>query len=145
MLAYNKNLVELAKELRKNMTPAEKCLWQRIRHNSLGYMFFRQRPIGEYIVDFYCPKANLIIEVDGDIHLGIEAKKNDFVRDEYMRSLELAILRFSNTEVLNNIDKVIGKIAIQIHLNPPLKGRTNQRFVARHESANSIVSPFKGR
>jgi very-short-patch-repair endonuclease len=133
MHPYNKNLVELAKDLRKNMTPAEKCLWKRIRLKSLGCTFFRQRPIGEYIVDFYCPKADLVIEVDGDIHLGKEAIENDYVRDEYMGSLELVVLRFLNLEVLNNTDKVVEKIRNQIRLNPPpyqvrgrlLKGRTN--------------------
>jgi very-short-patch-repair endonuclease len=132
MLPYNKNLVEIAKALRKNMTPAEKYLWERIRHSSLGCMFFRQKPIGEYIVDFYSSKANLIIEVDGGIHLGIEAKRNDSLRDEYMHSLELTVLRFTNSQVLNDTDKVVEKIVSQIRLNPPLKGRTNQR-VAVHD------------
>jgi very-short-patch-repair endonuclease len=131
MLPYNKNLVELAKTLRKNMTPAEKCLWVRIRHGSLGCMFFRQKPIGEYIVDFYSFKANLVVEVDGEIHLGIEAKNNDRLRDEYMQSLELTVLRFMNSQVLNDIDGVVEKIAGQIRLNPPLKGRTNQRIAVQ--------------
>lgn len=126
MLPYNRQLVEIAKQLRKNMTPAEKCLWQRIRLKSLGYSFFRQKPIGEYIVDFYCSKANLVIEVDGEIHLKVEAKHNDRVRDAYMSSLDLTVLRFTNSEVLNQTDKVVGKIIEQIRLNPPLKGRTNQ-------------------
>ena len=145
MRPYNKNLVELAKELRKNMTPAEKCLWQRIRLKSLGYTFFRQRPIYEYIVDFYCPSVDLVIEVDGEIHLGKETKENDYVRDEHLRSLELFVLRFTNSEVLNNADKVVEKIRNQIRLSPPLKGRTNHLVAAEHQKANSIVSLFKGR
>jgi very-short-patch-repair endonuclease len=128
VLPYNKNLVELAKELRKNMTPAERCLWQKLRRISLGCMFFRQKPIGEYIVDFYSPRANLIIEVDGEIHLGIQAKDNDKLRDEYMRSLEQTVLRFKNSEVLSDTERVVEKIVSQIRLNPPLKGRTNQRI-----------------
>jgi very-short-patch-repair endonuclease len=137
MRPYNKNLVEIARALRKNMTPAEKCLWQRIRLKSLGYTFFRQRPIDEYIVDFYCPNADLVIEVDGEIHLGSEAKENDHVRDEHLRSLELVVLRFSNSEVIDHTEKVIEKICNQIRLNPPpdsfhsygiydLKGRTKR-------------------
>jgi very-short-patch-repair endonuclease len=110
MFPYNKNLVELAKELRKNMTPSEKFLWKRIRKNSLGYMFFRQRPIGEYIVDFFCPKAFLVVEVDGERHLTIEAKRYDKLRDEYMQSLELRTIRFSNSDVLNNTDIVLANI-----------------------------------
>ena len=110
VLPYNKNLKELAKDLRKNMTVAEKCLWTRIRLKSLGYMFFRQRPIGDYIADFYCPKAFLVVEVDGGQHFTKDETNNDRVRDEYLRSLELTVLRFSNSEVLGNTDKVVEKI-----------------------------------
>jgi very-short-patch-repair endonuclease len=142
---YNKNLVALAKELRKNMTPAEKCLWSRLRNKSLGFTFFRQRPIGEYIVDFFCPTAFLVVEVDGGVHSKQEALENDKVRDGYMRSLELILLRFTNSEVLNTTDNVVEKIYGQIHLNPHLKGRTNQRVAAENRQDSPIVSPFKGR
>jgi len=106
VIPYNNQLKELAKDLRNNMTRAEKYLWQRLRNKSLGYAFFRQRPIGEYIADFYCPRAFLIVEVDGGRHLKKEAVGNDKVRDEYMQSLGLTILRFTNSEVLGNTDKV---------------------------------------
>ena len=69
MLHYNKNLMKYARELRKNMTDAERLLWSKIRGKQLkGYQFYRQKILGNYIVDFHCPKANLIIELDGGQH-----------------------------------------------------------------------------
>jgi len=106
VIPYNKNLKELSKSLRDNLTEAERCLWTRIRLKHLGYMFYRQKPIGEYIVDFYCPKARLVVEVDGGQHFTEDEASNDRVRDEYMRSLGLMVLRFSNSEVLKNADSV---------------------------------------
>ena len=106
MIPYSKNLKELSKSLRGNVTEAERCLWARLRLKHLGHVFYRQKPIGEYIVDFYCPKAKLVVEVDGGQHFTVDKASNDRVRDEYMRSLGLTILRFSNSEVLNNTDSV---------------------------------------
>ena len=69
MLKYDNSLKHIARELRKNMTDAEKLLWSRIRRRQLsGYQFYRQRIIGSYIVDFYCPTARLVIEIDGGQH-----------------------------------------------------------------------------
>jgi very-short-patch-repair endonuclease len=124
MLPYNKNLVEIAKTLRDHPTKAEKCLWQRIQLNHLGYRFYRQKPIGEYIVDFFCAKACLVIEVDGGHHFTEVGKGNDKVRDECMRSLELTVLRFTNSEVLSKTDEVVESIS-QILLHPPLKKGDN--------------------
>jgi very-short-patch-repair endonuclease len=124
MLPYNKNLVEIAKTLRDHPTKAEKCLWQRIQLNHLGYRFYRQKPIADYIVDFFCPKAYLVIEVDGGHHFTEVGKGNDKVRDECMSSLELTVLRFSNSEVLNKTDKVVESIS-QILLHPPFKKGDN--------------------
>ena len=106
MIPYNKNLKELSTSLRNNLTEAERRLWTRIRLKHLGYVFYRQKPIGEYIVDFYCPKARLVVEVDGSQHFTEDKASNDRVRDEYMRSLGLTVLRFSNSEVLKNTDRV---------------------------------------
>jgi very-short-patch-repair endonuclease len=106
------------------MTSAEKCLWQRFQLNHLGLKFYRQKPIGEYIVDFFCPKAHLVIEVDGGSHYTDIGKQNDRLRDEHMKSLELTVLRFSNSEVLNNTDKVIENVK-KILLNPPFKKGDN--------------------
>ena len=125
MIPYNKSLKELSKGLRGNPTEAEQCLWARLRLKHLGYMFCRQKPIGDYIVDFYCHKARLVVEVDGGQHFTGDTTSNDRVRDEYMRSLGLTVLRFSNSDVLNNTDSVtetiygvLGKMREENSLNP---------------------------
>jgi very-short-patch-repair endonuclease len=110
VLPYKKNLKELSKSLRKNLTEAEACLWERLRLKHLGYTFFRQKPIGDYIVDFYCPKARLVVEVDGGQHSEKETAGNDRVRDSYLRSLDLTVLRFPNSDVLKNPNKVVERI-----------------------------------
>jgi len=120
MLPYNKDLKEHSRDLRRNMTEAEKLIWSRIRKKQVkDYQFYRQRIIGNYIVDFYCPKAGLIVELDGGQHYHPEDLKKDTLRDDYMESLGLKILRFSNNEIFGNLDAVMEKICAC--LNPPLK------------------------
>jgi very-short-patch-repair endonuclease len=123
MIPYNRNLLQPAKDLRKNPTKAEKLLWERIQLKHLGAKFYRQKPLGDYIVDFFCPKARLVIEVDGGQHYTEFGKGNDRLRDEYMNSIEITVLRFSNSEITNNIDNVVEKIR-KILLIPPLKRGT---------------------
>jgi very-short-patch-repair endonuclease len=123
MIPYNRNLLQPAKELRKNPTKAEKCLWERIKLKHLGAKFYRQKPLGDYIVDFYCPKARLVIEVDGGHHFTEVGKGNDQLRDEYMKSLELMVLRVSNSEVTGNTDNVVERIR-KILLYPPFRRGT---------------------
>ena len=110
ILPYNQNLKEISKDLRKRLTEAEKHLWERLKHKHLGYIFYRQKPIGDYIVDFYCNQAKLVVEVDGGYHLDNEAAGNDRARNEYMKNLGLTVLRFTNSEVLGNTEKVVEKI-----------------------------------
>lgn len=111
MLHYNKNLKPLARELRKNMTDAEKLLWSRVsRRQVAGYQFYRQRIIESYIVDFYCPTAKLVVEIDGGQHYSREDKQSDEVRDKRLSSLGLKVLRFSNLDVLQNTDGVLEHI-----------------------------------
>src|SRR3990172_13260225 len=101
MLSYNKNLKDLSQQLRKNMTDAEKLLWSRLRTKQLkGCQFYRQKIIENYIVDFYCPKANLIIELDGGQHYTDEGMKRDKIRDDYLRRQGYKVLRFSDKEVV---------------------------------------------
>jgi very-short-patch-repair endonuclease len=116
MQLYNPKLKHLSQELRKNMTDAEKLLWSKLRMKQLkGLMFSRQKPIGGYIADFYCHKAKLVIEVDGGQHFSSDTIDYDRIRDEFISSLGLTVLRFTNTDVLQNIDGVIevieGKLA----------------------------------
>jgi very-short-patch-repair endonuclease len=111
MLPYDKRLRERSKQLRKSMTAAETFLWSKIRMKQLkGHWFYRQNPIGEYIADFYCPRTKLVVEVDGGQHFSDEMMEYDRVRNEYMAGLGLRVLRFTNTEVLTNIEGVIEAI-----------------------------------
>ena len=121
MLPYNKNLKQYSRQLRGNMTDAERHLWAKIRVKQLkGYQFYRQKPIGDYIVDFYCPRAKLVIEIDGSHHLVGETIEYDRIRDDYLCSLGLRVLRFTNNDVLGNIEGVIERIKDKIPLSPPL-------------------------
>jgi len=112
-----KESIERARKLRRESTFAEKFLWQVLRRKALqGYKFRRQHPIGQYIADFYCHNALLVIEVDGDIHDDEDIKKKDAIRDRVMRRFGLKILRFSNEEVLFNAHIVVAQI--EKHLRP---------------------------
>ena len=89
-----------------------------------GFQFYRQRIIVNYIVDFFCPKAELVIEVDGSQHYSGETSKNDLKRDEYFKSIGLKVLRFSDREVLTNMDGVLESIIENLggkgRVNPPV-------------------------
>jgi len=111
MLPYNKSLKQISRNLRRNMTDAETLLWSRLRGKQLkGLQFYRQKIIGNYIADFYCPKSNLVIEVDGGQHYSAEGKRKDKMRTDYMTRAGMAVLRFSDREVLGNLDAVLEKI-----------------------------------
>ena len=93
------------------MTDVERLLWSKVRKKQLkGYQFYRQRIAGNYIVDFYCPKAKLIVEVDGGQHYNNKEIKKDKIRDDYMRKQGLKVLRFSDREILENLNGVIERI-----------------------------------
>jgi len=111
-------MLERARELRKNMTPAERRLWQKLRANRLeGWHFRRQQIIDGYIVDFYCHKAGLVIEVDGPIHL--QQKDQDAERDAVLFARGLRVIRFTNREVMNNTNQVLQTILHELKANPP--------------------------
>jgi very-short-patch-repair endonuclease len=103
-----KEKLQRARELRRDMTPAEKVLWQELRANKLGIHFRRQQIISGFIVDFYCHKAALVIEVDGDIH--DLQKEDDAKRDKALSEMGLKIVRFRNDEILNNLLMVVKRI-----------------------------------
>ena len=94
-------------QLRNHQTDAEYMLWQRIRNKQLGAKFRRQHIIDDYIVDFVCLQHQLIIEVDGKYHAGGEQKEFDAVREQKLKSEGYYILRFTNEEVINNLDQTI--------------------------------------
>ncbi|QED39088.1 endonuclease domain-containing protein [Antarcticibacterium arcticum] len=104
-----------AEILRKNMTEPEKLLWNRLKNNSWGYKFRRQHPLHIFIVDFYCHSLKLVIEVDGGYHESPAQKLKDKERSEIIEFQDLTILRFSNEEVINRIEKVL--VAIEEIIN----------------------------
>lgn len=102
----------LRKILRNKPSKPEFIMWQYLRKKQLnGYKFRRQVGIGRYVVDFYCPQLKLVIEIDGESHYVDDAPAQDRVRQEEIEALGIRVLRFTNTEVMNNIDGVIQKIA----------------------------------
>ena len=105
---YNKNLQPYANRLRKEMTKAEACLWKYVLRagKMKGYPFRRQRPVLNYIADFMCKELMLIVEVDGSIHELEEVMNNDKVRQQALEEAGFIVLRFTNEEVLTNIQWV---------------------------------------
>jgi very-short-patch-repair endonuclease len=110
-LPYNPKLKELARQLRKNMTRGEVILWQRLKCKQLrGYDFDRQRPIDQFIVDFYCKQLMLAIEIDGSSHDSQQAQQRDRQRQSRLESLGVRFLRFRESEVCKNTDAVVDAI-----------------------------------
>src|SRR5919108_2281124 len=106
----SRELQERARELRKNMTPAEKILWEKLRHNRLnGLQFRRQQIINPYIVDFYYHAKTLVVEVDGDIH---DLQQDyDAERSTYLIARGFRMLRVRNDDVKENLLSVLRKIS----------------------------------
>ena len=103
-----KNLKKLVKNLRKNMQEPEKILWSKLRDRRFkNYKFRRQVQIGNYIVDFVCNEKQMVIELDGRQHLTQENIKEDEIRTKYLEERAFKVVRYYNTDVLNNIELVI--------------------------------------
>jgi len=105
------------------MTESERLLWSRLRRKQLhGTQFYRQKPIGSYIVDFYAPAARLVVEVDGSQHQDNIHAQNDAYRDESLKGQGLRVLRFTNLQVLQDLDSVVGVVAEALKSPlPPLR------------------------
>ena len=105
-LPYNRKLTKLARQNRNNPTPTEKKVWYEVlcRKQFQGYKFTRQKPLSDHIVDFYCSKLRLVIEIDGDSHA--ENKEYDKTRTEVLSQLGLRVLRYTIREVCDNIEVV---------------------------------------
>ncbi|ENX09628.1 endonuclease domain-containing protein [Acinetobacter variabilis] len=117
MKPYNKNLKQASRDLRNNLTDAEKLLWSRLRNKQiLGLQFYRQKPILNYIVDFYCPAANLVIECDGSQHFTAEGLEADRIRDEALAQLGFKVFRFDNGQLVEQLDSVV-EVIYQYCLN----------------------------
>ncbi len=122
MLPYNRTLKPFSRKLRSCMTDAEQILWLRLRRKQiLGVQFYRQKPIGGYIADFYSAAAMLVIELDGSQHLLPEYQAQDKERDRAMKAMGLLVIRFDNRQVIFEIERVVGKIftVVAERLNPP--------------------------
>ena len=110
--AIYRDIQERARLMRRNPTPAENILWQRLRQKQIGgFQFRRQHPISRFIVDFYCAAARLVIEIDGSIHDAAEHKEYDAARQACLEEIGLRVLRFSNAQVINETDAVVDIVA----------------------------------
>ena len=110
-LPYNKNLKEFSRDLRSHSTLSEILLWQKLRSSQFrGYAFNRQKPLGNYIVDFYCLKLDLVIEVDGNSHFFEESVMEDQERQKVIERMGLNFLRFSDLEVKRSMPSVLEEI-----------------------------------
>ncbi len=108
-------LLRMAGDLRKSMTKAEKVLWERLRSRQVkGYRFRRQHPVKDFIVDFFCYDAMLSIEVDGEVHNDSYQKERDEQRKMILKKLGINELRYTNEQVLNQIDEVIQEIESEL-------------------------------
>ncbi len=111
MLNYRHDLKQNARSLRSNMTDAEQKLWHHLRRRQiLDIQFFRQRPIGGYIADFYAPTVKLVVEIDGCQHMQAEAAACDLIRTNYLEGMGFTVLRFDNLQVLNETVAVLETI-----------------------------------
>jgi len=111
MLHYNGNLIKYSQSLRSKPTDAERRLWSKLRLKQLnGYQFYRQRVIGNYIVDLCSLALKLVIEVDGSQHFSNETVTMDKIRDKYLKDCGFIVLRFNDYDVLTNIDGVVENI-----------------------------------
>jgi very-short-patch-repair endonuclease len=97
----------LRRKLRQTPVSCERKLWGRIRNEQLGHKFKRQVSIGKYIVDFYCARLKLVIEIDGATHCTDEEIKKDKIREEYLRNLKLIIKRYTNSDIKDNFSEVV--------------------------------------
>jgi very-short-patch-repair endonuclease len=123
MLEYNLKLKETSRALRKSMTDAERLLWSHLRMKQLlGVQFYRQKPIGHFIVDFYAPAVQLVVEVDGCQHAEPEYREKDMARDRYLTDEGLMVMRFDNLQVLQETGAVLEEIFVAMQRtlgNPP--------------------------
>jgi very-short-patch-repair endonuclease len=119
-LPYNPKLIARAIELRKNMTPMERKLWIRLFKN-FPLKVARQKVIDNYIVDFYCAKLGLVVEVDGNVHDTYEAKEYDEERTKILENYNLKVIRFRNEEVEIEFDKVCAAVMDELRKKTGVK------------------------
>lgn len=130
MKEYNKANIPLAKVLRKNMTPWERKLWYEFLRD-YPLRFQRQKAIGNYIADFYCAKARLVVELDGGGHYTVEQIKKDSMRTKELESMNLKVLRISNLDIDRNFSGVCEYIDLAVKKSLP------QSFASQNPAPSS--------
>ncbi|WP_349259296.1 endonuclease domain-containing protein [Candidatus Binatus sp.] len=138
--------LQLARELRRRMTPQEKILWHALRKGALDTLHFRrQQVVAGYIVDFYCASAKVAIEIDGDSHL--HRTEHDEIRDRALSEMGITTLRISNNEVDRDLSEVLKRIAERTSpLTPLPSGEGNQKVTRDHcRGFNASSRSPKGR
>ena len=116
-IAYRTNLTSRAQALRRDPTPSEKKLWFEFLRD-LPQKFTRQKPLGQYVADFYCSRQRLVIELDGDSHYTGGAQRYDQVRTDALEARGVRVMRFTNTDVLENFEAVCAAIAVALVETP---------------------------
>lgn len=118
-IAYDQRLTAFARANRQQPTPAENLIWQKVLRNRqlCGHKFLRQKPLGPYVVDFYCAELQLVIEIDGDSHA--EQQDYDAQRTTFLESHGLRVLRYANRDILNNLPGVYAHLQQQLEQSPP--------------------------
>jgi very-short-patch-repair endonuclease len=107
---------EKRRKLRKEMTYCERIVWIHLKKKQLGYRFLRQYSVDHYVIDFYCPKLKLTVEIDGDVHDLPDQKRYDAKRQKYLETFRIKFVRVTNEEFLGNPDKAFRKIEDKIKL-----------------------------
>ena len=132
---YNKQEQKsVRKHLRKNCTYAENLLWQRLKSKRMcGYKFRRQYSVGSYIIDFYCPKLKLAVEIDGSIHDSPDAHEYDRYRQKYLEGFNITFVRFRNRDVILRMRKVLESLTVCI--------KDLERFLAIPENNLPLCPP----
>ena len=138
----NNDLQPLSVTLRKNMTPHERKLWYTFLHN-YPVKFYRQRIIGNYIVDFYCASAKLVVELDGSQHYSADGMEADLIRTQYLEKYGLKVLRFTNSQINHYFTDVCREIDRWVkQRNPQTEKKTNS--APAPSAAFSGISPIGG-
>ena len=129
---YNRESEKLKRKmLRENLSQAEVLLWSKLKGKGLNnYKFRRQYSVGKFVIDFYCPKSKMAIEIDGDSHFVEGAKERDRERQTIIETFGITFLRFTNREIYENIDGVLDKIVEHIKI--------------RHSITPPFSSPYQG-
>ncbi len=113
---YNPKLKQLARNLRNNSTLSEVLFWNEVKTSQiLGYQFFRQKAIGNFIVDFYCPKLKLVIEIDDDSHGYVKAMEQDELKEKYLSKIGLELIRYDDHDVKTGMSNILDHLIDWIH------------------------------